>query len=1202
MAMTKNEKYIVEQYVRYFGKVPTDAQIADYADLGKPKLILAQIRGEADDAKAGMSSEEFVNSIFQNLFGRDASTKELNKYSKMVDNGKDLPINAIVKNAKPSDKKVYQTKKAVAELVATEGSTTNYDLDKITKDTYEEIYNPKTKKLLVDTVAELDAEVEAMPDNVTGQTFTLTAGMDTLVGTDKGDVFTALIDSTTGAVATTMTTLDSINGGAGIDTMNINVLNGAGVAGTAVAALPTMSVSNVEIVNIQSAVDLTADVSDYTGLTTANVILAKGDLDLTAADTTNVNVSGTEGTIDVQGGKNVVVTDATAAKAITVGNSAAGGDATGTITITDTDNSGANTITVEGGTDVTVTTTADKASSGNIIIGDTTNGMATGNVVVTQNTTHNATTGSITAGNVTVTGGKTVEITANMTNTAVKGGASGNNINAGTYTVTADNTTTDVTITQNATATNFANDAAEMVKETSVVTFNEMKANETLIINGLTFTASKDLTAAEVAAAFANLTAADTQSATGITANGIYSGTFTGAGSVWTSGAANGATVTFTAQDNDETDLTFTGTAATNDSAARIPTQVISAGTAAGVSTAVNVAEVFGDVVVNDNATKSITTITLDGFDNAALGAGGSLDKLATLNLTNGQGSGTGTVLTSTVATLNVTLNDMAGIVDLDGAGVATLKTLNLTTTGEASTITLDAAKVETLTIAAGADLDISNGSTNLGALKTATITGAGNVDLGDLSGSTSFATLTASAATGNITASVDGDVTAVTTGSGDDSITLLTTTSFDKAINLGAGDDTLTLTAGTTVVPTAAVNGGAGTDTISMTFASAASYDTNENFKNAISGFERLVISNEFGTSDGVVDTETINLANLGFASYVTTTGTNVNGVAGATATDILTLSQLAANATVVLTANGSITAVLATATGTTDVINVIVDATNTTTAAGTFTVADVETVKITAKGEFLDDGVTGGTANDGIDDTVADIASLALVAAAAKTVTVDGYADLNLTTTAANLKTIDALAMTGDLTYTINSSVADFALTSGSGIDAITISTSNNAQVKTGAGDDTITVQAGAVSANIWGGAGNDVFDVTGTISSATQYVTIEDATAGDQIILDTTHFLSGSVSITDFDQMTLTDKFNAVLGDTGLNVDRGADDSFAISFQHAGNTYIVVSDGTAGSSFGAAGTDQVIKLTGLKDLSAGASFNVDGTLEIA
>lgn len=1184
--LTKNEKYIVEMYVRYFGKTPTKAQIDEYAEVGKPKEILKQIMGDANDAKpSNITYDDYIDSIFQNLFGRPASGPEKTKYAKTYDKKGVLPINSIVKSAKKSDKDVYQTKKLVALLIAEEGSTTDFDLDKITKNTYEKIYNPKTKKLSVD-VAELKTKIDAMPDNVTGKTFNLTTSIDTLVGTDKGDVFNGIVDTNS-----TLTALDSIDGGLGNDTLNI-------LATTALTLPSGLEVKNVETANLKAGITIVADTTTWTGLTTANVTKAT-TASVTAATTTDVNVSGATDDITVKGGNDITITDNTAASSIKVedtNSNTTGNYATGKITITDTNFGVAETIAVDGGSDVTITATADKVNVGTITVGG--NKAATGDVKVVSNTTSNGT--ATTAGSVNVTGGKTVEITANMTNTAVKGGGTGV-ITAGTYTVTADNTTTNVTITQNATAIDFENDAAAMVKETSVVTFNNMKANETLIINGLTFTASKDLTATEVAAAFANLTAADTQSATGITANGIYSGTFNSA--VWTSSAANGATVTFTAQDNDETDLAFTGTAATNDSAARIPTQVKTAGTAAGASTAVNVTEDFGNVVVNDNATASITTITLDGFDGATLGASGSLDKLATLNLTNSAGT---TALTSTVATLNVTLNDMAGTVDLGDAAATTLKTLNLTTTGEASTIILDAAAVETLTIAAAADLDISNGGTNLGALKTATITGARDVNLGDLSASASFATLNASAAKGDITAEITATNTAVTTGSGNDTITATVGavgTAISKAIDLGAGDDTLVLFDDTTAVPTAAVKGGDGVDTISMTSVSADAYDANENFKNAISGFERLVISNKFGTNDGNVDTLTIDLAKLGFTSYVTTSGTNVNGVSGATATDTLTLSQLAANATVVLTANGSITASLATATGNTDVINVIVDATNTTTTAGTFTVADVETVKITAKGEFLDDGVTGGTtANDGIDDTAADIASLSLVAAAAKTVTVDGYADLTLTTTAANLKTVDASAMTGDLTYTINSSVADFALTSGSGIDAITISTSNNAQVKTGAGADTITVQNGAVSANIWGGAGNDIFDVTDAISSATQYVTIEDATSGDQIKLDTSHFLSGSVSITDFDQMTLTDKFNAVLTDTGLNVDRGADDTFAISFQHAGNTYIVVSDGNGTSNFGGATGDQVIKLTGLKDLSAGASFNIDGTLEIA
>ena len=77
--LTKNEKYIVEMYVRYFGKAPTKAQIDDYAEVGKPKEILKQIMGDADDAKpSNITYDDYIDSIFQNLFGRDANPKELN--------------------------------------------------------------------------------------------------------------------------------------------------------------------------------------------------------------------------------------------------------------------------------------------------------------------------------------------------------------------------------------------------------------------------------------------------------------------------------------------------------------------------------------------------------------------------------------------------------------------------------------------------------------------------------------------------------------------------------------------------------------------------------------------------------------------------------------------------------------------------------------------------------------------------------------------------------------------------------------------------------------------------------------------------------------------------------------------------------------------------------------------------------------------
>ena len=111
MAKTKNKNYIVEQYVRYFGKAPTDAQIADYADLGKPKEILNQIMGDANDAKpSNITYDDYIDSIFQNLFGRPASGPEKTKYAKTYDKKGVLPINAIVKAAKPSDKAVYQSR------------------------------------------------------------------------------------------------------------------------------------------------------------------------------------------------------------------------------------------------------------------------------------------------------------------------------------------------------------------------------------------------------------------------------------------------------------------------------------------------------------------------------------------------------------------------------------------------------------------------------------------------------------------------------------------------------------------------------------------------------------------------------------------------------------------------------------------------------------------------------------------------------------------------------------------------------------------------------------------------------------------------------------------------------------------------------------------------------------------------------------
>lgn len=201
--LTKKEKHIVEMYVRYFGTVATEEQIKSFDGVKSLSKITADIRKDADNSKIGITSTEFLNDVFQNLFGRDANPKDL-KYVKTIDNNKNLPIATIIKNGSRDDKAVYNTKKLVAQMVAAEGGS--YELANINQDNYLSIYNAK-KGLLVSTVADLEAKISNVPDIINGKTYTLNTGVDTLVGTAKNDMFLATDAKNQFSIA------DSIDGG-----------------------------------------------------------------------------------------------------------------------------------------------------------------------------------------------------------------------------------------------------------------------------------------------------------------------------------------------------------------------------------------------------------------------------------------------------------------------------------------------------------------------------------------------------------------------------------------------------------------------------------------------------------------------------------------------------------------------------------------------------------------------------------------------------------------------------------------------------------------------------------------------------------------------------------------------------------------------------------------------------------------------------
>lgn len=823
-----------------------------------------------------------------------------------------------------------------------------------------------------------------------------------------------------------MSPIDVVNGGAGTDTFKISAASALTSASLAIisnvetleiAAVSTLGAVGVNDVVADGASDdaggvATAafDVSTIAGLTTLNVTKA-ASTSLKAAATTDVSVSGATGGVEVNGGKNVTVTDAADGNNITVGSTVvavtddtntAGTAAAGTVTVTDTKQN-AGIIQVDGGTDVTVTTTST-LDNGVTAVGALK--AATGAVSVTANLNGDG-TATLDQGDITVKGGSTVTVASTLTINAKNESADAANT-LGDVTVTGDGKTTSVTVNQTYAETEFTKAAVAVVKETSVVTFAELKQGETLIINGLTFTAAKDLTAEQAAAAFASLTAADTQAAGGATANGLYTGTFDSA--VWTSAAVSGKTVTFTATDENEDDLAFTGTAAT------MPTQVKATGTAVvAADTSVN-SITYGAVRIDDVAAAAITTVTLNGYSTADLGKTGTdLNALTSLSLTNG-----GAVeLATSATTLGLTLNKVSGVIDLDNTG-ATVTALNVTTATADSASAMVAAAVKDLTVTGTNALNLTGAT--MGALETVVVSGSAGLNLGAVTAAKSITTTT----TGTVTATIDAGVATYTGGAGVDNVTTVTTTTPTKAISLGAGNDKLTLASGTTS-STSTLAGGDGADTLSMVAANAVTASGSAAFATKVTSFEKLVLTGATGAQEVEADV----LGNF-----------NDVEISDAIAGHTLTLDGVTSGATIRLNDNSNVqTIAMVTDAGlvanSTDVVNIVIGASDEDGTAddnGIVRADDVEKINIS---------VTDISVVQTPTDTKADAQSLTLNATKATTITITGDTALTLNT-ALNQKVtaINAADFTGALTVTAAGGVAS-TITGGSGKDVLTAST---------------------------------------------------------------------------------------------------------------------------------------------------------------
>lgn len=1221
--MATNIDKVQQLYVAYFNR-PADVAGLNYwvgvVAKGVSTDVIAAGFAQSAEYKAmfaGKGAEAIIDTVYMNMFGRHAEKAALDFYGPLVQNGTitiDKVVTDIVKGAQGTDAVAYDNKVTAAVAFTEELDMAGNEADRLAyaSGDADVLQVAKTWLATVTTDASLAtalASVGTVADSLTGieqqgETVVLTKGLDTLNGTAGNDTFLGAVSGT--AELNTLNALDTLNGGAGTDTLKIV---------SDQAAIAVANLNSVEVVEVSSAVGATVNTTTTTGVTNLNIVKAGGAVAATAGATTNVDVSLKDGgTVTVNGGKdvNVALTDNT--NNVDVG--ATGTDPAGAVTIT--------------------TTGAAAINNTNVAMGD-----------------------------ISVGGGKTVTVAQHATSdaTAIVADGTTETVTQGDVVVTASATTTDVTVTQDADVAAASRAAVAGATEVASVKFTALTTGNSVTVGGLVFTAAKDLTAAQVATAFSNLSSSalkpgaatsDTQGS-GVFTTGTYTNSLL---ANWSSAAASGDTVVFTAKANTAmVDLTATGATVTTTTQG---VTAVSAKNTMGVTT--------GTVTIAGGAV--LKNVTVDGYAASTAGAGvtgATNTALDTIKLSNG----TDFDIASAAATLNLTATDVDGTVTI----TAGTKTLNATVNGDDTATTLVSGTVETLKV---------SGTGNVVA-STAALTAATSISTTGMTAGTSTVTI------------ADGTVTSFAGGAGADSVTVSNAgTAITKSIDLGAGNDTLTLS-GTVVVPTAALAGGAGTDTIAMTGASAVSLSANGDFAGKIDGFEKLSIT------DVVATASTVNMANMDGINYVIAksstgsaaaatksvftidfTGTTkltgsedtlaFDGATLAPVADITTASALVlalgglsyTNWNVKSVAGNTITfeakvagvqAIPTTAAFVLtdgDADSVVVDAITSSTAgtavgatAPSLTIdklaanSTVELAAVSGDGVIVKLADASGSADvlnlvtkvaaadvafgtvdvAGVEtikltatdtDTTAAIntGSFTLKAAAATTLTVAGNSNVTLTldATTNKLATIDAGALTGKLNVTANGGVV-MTITGGSGNDTLTASTGTSAKadvINGGAGSDIIV--AGTNGSILTGGAGNDLFVQTaasailGTKEGNT-YSTITDFSAGDLLQLQARNAAdAATAAVGTFAKLTAT------LNETTATFSNFLDAAIvqatagnAVYFNYKGDAYVVIDSGAESATVFNNGQDEVIKLTGINgdNLSFNSTYGTVGLI---
>lgn len=354
-------------YLAYFGRPADFTGKTHFATLEQADVIQAFDASAESKALYGDNVASKVNAIYNNLFNRDAEPAGLVYWTTLISQGRVTPASAalaILNGAQGTDTTAVTNKLAASEAFVAALNTTP---ELVGYSGMEAAASARSwlkavgadAASLTAAIAGVDAAVTAAVavggGGVPGATFTLTTGLNTVIGTAGNDT----ID---GGTLNSFSAFDSIDGGAGTDTLTIL---------TDAATLPGgVTVKNVENINVNTSVAgaFTANATSYTGVQSLKVTASNqgvGALTVDSASAVTVNSSAaTTGAINV--GATTAATGAVnVSKVITGAGNVTGGAITvkgGTTvnTTTEATNSTVATTVTQG--DVTVTGTADTTS------------------------------------------------------------------------------------------------------------------------------------------------------------------------------------------------------------------------------------------------------------------------------------------------------------------------------------------------------------------------------------------------------------------------------------------------------------------------------------------------------------------------------------------------------------------------------------------------------------------------------------------------------------------------------------------------------------------------------------------------------------------------------------------------------------------------------------------------------------------------